>query len=125
MYEGCTVLGSLLFVVVTLACFLYVFVPSVAGLGNEALASAFADDDSREKAKDLIRLNGLILGICSLLAAVLSVLPITATHVLVSRIKTSRTKTVYPQQLRVALKVAQCISLVGAVVMLCYEGCDE
>lgn len=120
MYLACLVVAAVILFLVSVASFLYATVPSIAGLGNAALKSAFPSHQSLVRAKRLIRRYNLILGISCIIVVAWSVFPLVFTVALHKKLKNDEAQAVPAQQIRVVLRVAQFISLCAALVMLVY-----
>lgn len=118
MYAFCMLIGSFIFILVAIACFLYSFVPAVAGY--VALATTNSEASSLAK-------YDIGLAICSLLASLLCIIPMGLTFGMISRMRKeggrrSAQKANRTKQLKVVVKYAQCISFCTSLVMLTYGG---
>jgi hypothetical protein len=122
MYTFCIVIGAIVFLVISIACFLYAYVKSITKLGDSVLVSTFPDPIDRKKSKRLILQDDIKLASSTFVAFLLSFLPITLALLLSHRLKKIQGSRPQPSQLRTVVKIVQVISITTAIVMLSYGG---
>ena len=120
MYGFSLAIGAVLFLAIAVASFLYSTNAEIAGYGDAALQAAIPDEGSRTKAKQLLNQYYMILAVSSLLAFVLTTIPMVLAFVSARRFSFRVNSLNQQQQLRTVLKVSQAISTITALCMLTY-----
>jgi hypothetical protein len=120
IFGVCSFLGMLVFLVVATACFLYAANPRFAGWSNSVIHKTFQADSGR--ARQLITHNQIIVGSCSLTAAIISVGPIAVSYMLNRRMRRILGAKLSVDHVRWAMRVSIYVSFMTAGIMLVYGG---
>lgn len=118
LYAAGLIFGSLVFLVVAVASFLYYFVPSALGVTEAAL------DRLPNTAKTILDRYNLMLAVGSSVASIGGVFPLWLSLVLAHRLEIEQGEFFNPLNIQVVLRVASSLSIACAIVMIGY-GADS
>jgi hypothetical protein len=112
MYSSGTTVGTLVFLAVTIAGFLYYSLPSSTGTGNASLNSTLSEN----------REFMISLSVGCLFMTLCAMVPLILARGVIIKLRQLQGKHLQTRQIQSVLKFAQSISTVAAVVMLSYGG---
>jgi hypothetical protein len=112
MYEACVFVGTILYFVISIACFVYYSIPNITGVSDGSLNSTLSSN----------RAFILVLAVGSLIGFLFGILPLVLTRGWINKLREHAGKKYQTKHVQTTLKFAQSISIAGGIVMLFYGG---